>query len=857
MKKAFLSHSSADKPLVRQVAEELGRDRAVYDEKSFDVGYDLKDAIRDGLDRSSVFVLFASESSVGPKKSDWLRLEDEDASARTLSGIIRRPLVFIIDDKVSVRDLPPWLQAAKVSIHPQHLPKLIARKIQQHLDDLTREDQAVPVVGRGLDVDRAIKLIRPRDGPVARTVAFYGLTGIGRRTLSRQVFRDLFMMKELYEVRAEEGDDLGDVTLKLADAIGYASPGAELEALARQVRKESTDQLLNRCVEYLKVLVDSKFVPTLVDFGGVIDADGHLTHAVEQLRRVVTKENDVNLALIVSRRLADEAALRMQAVPNIRVDPLALDDMERLMSIIGENDGLTFDSQSLRSLAMWVRGHPPSAAYAVELVARDGIAQVIDGSKIVAYRDSYFIKALERDGQLTKHRRTILRTLAEYGHLPEAALIMVVGLAKSDYDREVRYILDKALIIPERQGLYRLADPLVDAVTRIISNVKIDHHAVATGLEEFIRKTDDIISLDHGDQELRRGRFELDRLLWRARTAAGDEASANKNLHLAADVISALRTVFHSRDFEGAVRLGQSAVEMRPESAQARSLLARAYVNLHQYREAQEEINAIRDRGYLREHFFLLGYLYHHQRDHQNAIYAFKQAIQYGRTDSGTLQRLAESYYFTEEYADAEHFVRKALEGRPEDRYALDLHVRILIRRAEFAKARTALGRLMVYDDSGYYLHRKSVLELAEGNIPQALTDAAEANRQQRNVVAIQVQLALCQIAAKNFTAARAVISELKRRPKGSARADEIVGLEIKLANARGKYEEGLLLWDSLEVKKGKIPLAMRLESLKGYIASLKPSDPLRQAMIEQRDEAIAALGSESMESVWASGVVF
>jgi tetratricopeptide (TPR) repeat protein len=857
VQKAFLSHSSLDKTLVRQVADELGRESAIYDDKSFDGGYDLKDAIRDGLDRSSVFVLFASENSVGPGRSDWLKFEDEEGNARSLSGIVRRPMAFIIDDKVSVADLPSWLTAARVTVHVQDKPKLIALKIQQHLADLIREDQAIPVLGRGLDADRAVRLIRPREGSVARAVAFYGLKGIGRRTLCRDVFRDLFSAKELQEIRVEEGDDLGDLTLKLADLVGQVSTKEQLRTLATTIRSETTEQQLRRCTEYLKALVDNNFVPTLVDQGGVLDAEGHLIAAVDQLRRLATKENDILLALIVPRRIVGETGLKAQAIPSIRVDPLGLEDTERLIALLGEKEGFDFDTHTLHSLASWVKGHPPSAAHAVELVARDGLSQVIDGTQIVAYRESFFLRSLERDGYLTKHRRTILRVLAEYGHLPEDSLLALVGLNKIDYDKEVRYLLDKAFVIPERQGLYRLADPLTEAVQRIIADFKINHSAIAQGLEAFIKRLDEIVALDENDRDLRRGRLDAERLLWRARTAAGDAVSAEKNVYLAADVISALRTSFHAREYDAAISIGQVAVEMRPDSVEARSLLARAYINKEKYTEAHAQIDSLKDRGHFREQYFLLGYLYHQQGDHQNAVYAFKESIRYGRSDAGIFQRLAESYYFLEEYSDAEYFVRKSLESRPENRYSLDLRVRILIRKGEFEKARKALAQLMIYDDSAYYLHRKSVLELAEGNVKEALADATQADRARSNIVAIQVQLALCQIASNRLSEARTTIAILKRRLQGTVPPDVLIGLEVKVLIVRGKFEEGLVLLGSLANKKNRAALAMRLECLKGYIGTLKLGTPLRGAMIEERDKVLAELGDQSMASIWASAAVF
>ena len=38
MEKAFLSHSSSDKPLVSHIAKELGIHQCVYDEYSFSLG---------------------------------------------------------------------------------------------------------------------------------------------------------------------------------------------------------------------------------------------------------------------------------------------------------------------------------------------------------------------------------------------------------------------------------------------------------------------------------------------------------------------------------------------------------------------------------------------------------------------------------------------------------------------------------------------------------------------------------------------------------------------------------------------------------------------------------------------------
>ena len=69
--RAFLSHSSVDKPYVTLVAKQLGRQYCVFDTYSFDTGEDFREAIRSGLDKSSVFVLFGSIKSL---ESVWVKI---------------------------------------------------------------------------------------------------------------------------------------------------------------------------------------------------------------------------------------------------------------------------------------------------------------------------------------------------------------------------------------------------------------------------------------------------------------------------------------------------------------------------------------------------------------------------------------------------------------------------------------------------------------------------------------------------------------------------------------------------------------------------------------------------------------
>src|SRR5271166_836755 len=96
--RAFLSHATADKQFVHQVAHRLGKQRVVVDDQEFITGEPFMEAIRRGLSASHLFVLFASKASLS---SLWVKLEINEAEELLRSEILASSSVFIIDQETS------------------------------------------------------------------------------------------------------------------------------------------------------------------------------------------------------------------------------------------------------------------------------------------------------------------------------------------------------------------------------------------------------------------------------------------------------------------------------------------------------------------------------------------------------------------------------------------------------------------------------------------------------------------------------------------------------------------------------------------------------------------------------------
>ena len=96
----FLSHSSKDKPVVRDIAERLKKDglRVWFDEWDIRPGDSIPAKIEEGLERSRVLVLCMSANAFG---SDWAQLESGTFRFRDLLNKERRFLPLRLDDALN------------------------------------------------------------------------------------------------------------------------------------------------------------------------------------------------------------------------------------------------------------------------------------------------------------------------------------------------------------------------------------------------------------------------------------------------------------------------------------------------------------------------------------------------------------------------------------------------------------------------------------------------------------------------------------------------------------------------------------------------------------------------------------
>lgn len=131
--RAFLSHSWTEKSMVRNVATHLGRAAVIYDEFEFEAGQDFKTAILRGLERSELFVLFASRKAF---TREWVRFEITEAERALTAKALSQVVTYVVDPELEISSLPEWMRETLVVRLSS--PGLIALDIRRIIGERVR-----------------------------------------------------------------------------------------------------------------------------------------------------------------------------------------------------------------------------------------------------------------------------------------------------------------------------------------------------------------------------------------------------------------------------------------------------------------------------------------------------------------------------------------------------------------------------------------------------------------------------------------------------------------------------------------------------------------------------------------------
>lgn len=712
--KAFLAHSSEDKNYVDIVAKRLGRARVIYYPVSFDPGYDLRQLIREGLDKSTVFIFFVSKSSL---ESTWVKFEITEAEWRKIHDQISGALSIIIDDKINVSDLPPWMQRYRVQTIAQ--PQVAFYAIQSYLIQQADSLYETVFIGRESDLTNFAKLLIPgMEDPVPRILVLTGLEGIGRKTFARRALKDYLSLSVGPVYIIEETDTSERLYLQLmSQATGFTNRARVAEAI-KTFRDMSGTEKGEEIARLVAVINKYNQVPILIDKGPESTfLDKSIGLYKEEWLNILKgmKKYEDSYLLLIQPRLPylsgmDQYKSEISKLAVYRLGPLSNDAIEFILREGARRLNITVSSEQIKEIVPYINGYPPAAKFALVFIQRYG-ADVLIAKK--ATLNSFLARQFESlliKLELSKKEKSILKILESVSTLPLDAIDVLINSSPNETSQLITHLIDLSLVIPV-DNEYMISSPISFAVSHTFGILtRKEFSDIARLLRaNYWTVENEIPTLSIVDATIQALAF-----------SDIDELNHFRDILLPTQILKAAWKKYHARHWRDAETLARRVLELDSTLYSAQIVLFKSLVRQRHWYLAEEILRDIDREGQI-DRYYLRGFLEWRRGQHKHAISLFRHGLNVGDRTFALLRDISYCFFVLGQLKEARNYINRALE-RNRNKFTLDLAAQIAIFSDERDAAEKYLSEMQQLDQLMYH-HRRATLKWKKGEYEEALAD--------------------------------------------------------------------------------------------------------------------------------------
>lgn len=424
--KAFISHSSLDKPYVEQLIEEVGRDMVTFDKYSFAPGETLSDNIRKGIEDCDIFILIISTNSID---STWVSQEIELAASLIVTkGIEFTP--YCIDCKVKMQDprLPAWVWQRLVKYYPY--PKLLARTIQRVIrkqiwnkhPDKKRQDTLF--IGRNDDMGSLEKQYYQEDDSKLKAIFLSGFPFVGRKTLHRQfINRYIKRNTEAYNpivVSLDSSNSLEQLTQQLNEHVGRWPNDQLLLMLA-----DGKDAVLQCCSELLNILSDNQEKVIIDDDACIVKPGGGIEEWFLDVVNLPNMSHEITFFIASRYRPNPVFVNKQESLMEMPVGTLHRDDMYNLLKGCLDIRGKKLNAEDMDFFVDSFTGYPKQAIDMADYISQHLLLQAKRHSQILkaSYDGNYSVVIDE----LSTNAKDLLFLLSKFDFVSTDLLQEIYG----------------------------------------------------------------------------------------------------------------------------------------------------------------------------------------------------------------------------------------------------------------------------------------------------------------------------------------------------------------------------------------------------------------------------------------------
>lgn len=716
MIKAFLSHSSTDKEIVRKIKKKLTRAWTYFDEDCFGPGDDFRKAIVSHIEEAKLFVLFASKASL---KSSWVKFELETVYWESIKKKDIQVLVLNLDN-LEIDHFPEWMKNAK--IQPIDNIGIAAQIIIDKLFEYIKTEKVY--VGRTKEAETFNKDLIAQYSDFPNVIALSGLEGIGRRTFAKKVISERYNLKYTIEVHIKEYEGIDELHRYLiSESITSMSQGEKEEKLQSFITS-GYEEKYNEIARILSEYSSKHTLPILVDDGGLLDNNGYYKEDILNIIKIFNEKFRDNYLLLVHKRIPQLKPSDINLVYKLKIGELSFEESFLALDILFKKNNIgSTDKSNMEELTIHLDGYPPAIYYAVTECCIYGIAAVCgDKRKLTDFKSGLFSEYLNSI-IIDEFSMMLLKLIYNFEVLDIDTICILLEAAKEDICYSIIQLINFNLVYATNENYYRISSPIKAAVGHKVSlfSKKEMNHFSRLLMKEF-------------DQNEHKSLIYIDNLITSLLYANGDAELANFKIFLLPSKLIELAHKYNiERDWKTAEKYARKALILDPDNFDAKVLLFKLLVRQDNksISHDDEENNILKelDERYDSRRFYLKGFRFWKKHKFEWAIEQFELGKKAGDDSIQIHRDLAECYFQINNLEKSKHEIEIVMKpGRKiKNAFILDLAAKIAIYSNDFDNAKELITQLELVDKPENVYHRKAVLAIKEKRYEDAMTYSEKA----------------------------------------------------------------------------------------------------------------------------------
>nr|WP_246611443.1 toll/interleukin-1 receptor domain-containing protein [Arthrospiribacter ruber] len=804
MAKAFLSHSSIDKPLVEKISSGLGT-LSIIDSKTFEEGMGNLEEIIFSLDKTDLFVLFISDKAL---KSKWVQEEIVLAKERNDINLIKRFFPIIIDENINHQDarIPQWIKDnynLKPVLRYGKILRLIKRRLREIVWDrhpiLKQRDQLF--VGRNEILKKFEERIDDINLEEPFVIVSSGLKRIGRRTfIKKALLKGNVIFKESYDfpvITISSRESIEDFILKIYD-LGFSS-----EREFPDFMEIDLNEKIDLAISLLKDCQKVKELVLVEDTGGIVLPDRTISiwfmKILEHYRKYGL-EDKTTICIASDFRVLQQSIVHYDSIVAFDIQELTKKERTGLFKRSTSIFNLDISNDDLNYFIENTSGFPEQIYFCMDFIRKTSVKEAKENIEIIKNYQKELFSSIVKDIELSSEAKFIISTLVEFDFISTEFLCELHPEIELDViEKQIVDLNGKALVeyIGANKEYIRLNDGIRDfllrAGYRISSNVK---ERLKKHIELFI-KTDSSVNEDISD------------FFYSMKGALLSDYKFQSRLLLPSHYLKTMIALYEiDRDFKNVIVLADKVLEKEVKIDLSIRREIRYWLCLALAREKDErfknEVQFFKDSDYN----FLFGFYYRMIGKPDYALEKYEQAITQRHNFARAQRELVQVLSTLELFDEALGHAKENYENEKSNPFHIQAYFDCLIRTNnpkdsdrqllrlldELKKINTRKANEMAcLAEADYYLLVRGKPDQAKRIIDGALDEFGI------SLYSLNRKFNIAEKSANNVDM-QDIISKFKQRFSSSKSSDKniLLIMEAKLAAHNGQEKRAISIIDSL-----------------------------------------------------------